>query len=180
MFSLSFKDVFNYLIFKHAETIQIGERETRGERAIHCVSQTKQKPQHPPAPAPQHQRHTPSWYRSNGSHGRAQRKTFTEAGKDHPQNLHKGTSGQNEDQHGCYSMGNFISPHCSPTSVANLLLMSSHHNILERSDIRSETEAPLSLPGSGSLEQRFYFFSIIFGMSCRYQNSLFTLLTLNR
>lgn len=43
MFSISFKDGFNYPIFKHAETIQIGERET-GVRSIHSLVKSGRSP----------------------------------------------------------------------------------------------------------------------------------------
>lgn len=136
LLSVPFKDVFNYLIFKHAETIQIGERETGGVRASRRLSQAQQKPR----AHQQHHRHTTRSRCPNGIHG-------NELSGKHPPRQGRITHGtyapgplaRTEDPHAHYSTVIFVSPLCSPTCVANLLLMSPQHNNWERSDIRSET-----------------------------------------
>lgn len=50
LFSISFQDVFNYLIFTHAETVLIGERRggENGELALHCLVKSSRS-RRPPA-----------------------------------------------------------------------------------------------------------------------------------
>lgn len=138
LLSVPFKDVFNYLIFKHAETIQIGERETGGVRAGHRARSDPAEAPGPPATSEaQHAEPVQKWdpyKRAHGKHsprrGNITHRTYT------PRPL-----ARTEDPHARYSMATFISPLCSPAWVANLLLMSPHHDNWERSDIKSETEA---------------------------------------
>ena len=79
MFSISFKDVFNYLIFKHAETIQIKERERETGCESHSVSQSNQA--EAPGPPTDIRGTTVQAGAGAGAVERVQWKTFTKAGK---------------------------------------------------------------------------------------------------
>jgi hypothetical protein len=118
----SFQEVFNYLIFMHTETIQIGGRgkETR-VTSIHCLVKSWGHLKH--------QRHTSSRCRTPHGTGRGGRPKTPQfravtslSSGERPPHRTCTDPGHSENQNGCCSPVTLVSPCHSPTHVVNLLM----------------------------------------------------------